>query len=238
MVKVKVMKREWYPIIAPGSFGNVVLGETVVYEPETMVGKGISSSLMSLTNDIKRQNININFRIERVENGKAFANVIGYNMMPSSIKRLVRRNIEKVDMSFSCTTSDNKHLQVKPLLITRSSTTGSVAAKLRMITQDFVTKYIQSVSYDVFVGDIVSHKLQTSLKKELNKIYPLRVCEIRSMELVDLEKKLAARQRAKSERRNAEGKSAVKKNKKAKEVKETPKEEAKEDSVKDNTLVS
>jgi ribosomal protein S3AE len=230
MAKAKVIKKEWYPILAPKIFQNAVLGETYVYEPEQIIGKGITKNLMSLTNDVKRQNININFEVADVKNGKAFTNIMGYYMVQSSIKRLVRRNIEKIDMSFSCKTSDNKNLQIKPLLITRAATTGSVATKIRKNAQDFLVKYISSISYDNFVNDLVTYKLQNSLRKEMNKIYPLRVCEIRSMEIVDLEKK-QAESRAKLGKREKPEKKAESKAEKKEKVPEKAKEgkeEAKE----------
>lgn len=233
MVKAKIIKKEWYPILAPRIFQNVVLGETHVYEPEQMIGKGITKNLMSLTNDVKRQNINLNFEIVDVQNGKAFTNLIGYYMVQSSIKRLVRKNIEKIDMSFSCKTSDNKNLRVKPLLITRAGTTGSVATKIRKNAQDFIVKYISSISCDNFVNDLVSHKLQSSLKKELSKIYPLRVCEIRSMEIMDLEKNKQVESKVKSDKKEKLAKkaevinNAEKREEKAKESKDKPKKEEK-----------
>ena len=190
MPKPKVIKKEWYPILAPKIFQNAVLGETPVYDPQQMIGKSMTKNLMNLTNDVKRQNININFKVVDVQNGKALANVVGYYMVQSSIRRLIRRNIEKIIMSFPCKTSDNKNLQVKPLLITRSATTGSVATKMRKNAQDFLVKYISAISYENLVNDLVNHKLQSSLKKDMNKIYPLRVCEIKSMEIVSLEKKV------------------------------------------------
>ncbi len=234
MAKVKIAKKEWYPIIAPKIFQNAVLGETTVYEPQQMIGKGLTISLMSLTNDSKRQNISINFEVVDVQNGKALANVVGYSMVQSSIRRLMRRNIERIDMSFSCKTSDNKDLRVKPLLITRSATIGSVVAKIGRTAQDFIVKYIGGASYDSLINDLVTQKLQTSLRKELNKIYPLRVCEIRSMEIVDLEKKKEAKAEAMAKEskgakealreakqaRREESKLAEKKEKKAVKAKE------------------
>ncbi len=189
MAKAKIGKKEWYPILAPRIFGNEVLGETYVYEPRQMIGKTMAKNLMNLTNDVKKQNININFEIVDVKSDKALTDVVGYHMMQSSIRRLVRRNIEKIDMSFPCKTKDNKNLLVKPLLITRSATVGSVASKIRRNTEDFLVKYIDSISYDNLINDLINHKLQNSLRKEINNIYPLRVCEIRSMEIVDLERK-------------------------------------------------
>ena len=61
-----------------------------------MVGKSITQSLMNLTRDVKRQNININFKVVGVQNGKGVTYVIGYYMAQSAIKRLIRRNIKKL----------------------------------------------------------------------------------------------------------------------------------------------
>lgn len=188
MAKTKILKKEWYPIIAPKIFNNAVLGETCVYEPKKMVGKCVKRNLMSLTNDVKRQNISVEFKINSVENGKAFADVTGYYMAQSSIRRLVRRGVQKISQSFMCKTSDNKNLRIKPLLITKASTTGSVVRRLGKHAHDFLINYVSSITYDNLINDLVNHKLQASLKGETNRIYPSRVCEIRSMEIVDVEK--------------------------------------------------
>src|SRR3989338_9986981 len=121
MAKVKVAKKEWYQILAPKLFNGAVIGETLVYNPQDMLGKNVSENLMNLTNDIKRQNTKVNFEVVNVENNKAITEIIGYMIIPSSIKRLVRKNVEKMDMSFTCSTKDNKNLRIKPLIIARSA---------------------------------------------------------------------------------------------------------------------
>ena len=221
MAKTKVLKKEWYPILAPKIFHNTVLGETHVYEPQQMIGKGVTANLMNLTNDVKRQNINLNFEVFDVQNGKAFTKVIGYYMVQSSIKRMIRRNINKISMSFLCKTSDNKHLQIKPLLITRSATTNSVATKIRRNTQDFVIRYVSSVSYDNLLNDMINHKLQISLKRTMSKIYPLRVCEIGAMKIIDLEKKEQIKSKVKSENEAKQVKKEDSKEAKAEKVEES-----------------
>ncbi|MBI3035503.1 hypothetical protein HYY71_04210 [Candidatus Woesearchaeota archaeon] len=105
----KLKKKQWYPIIAPKQFDNVVLGETLVYEPGLMLGKTLSHSLMNLTNDMKRQNVNIHFKVVEIEGDKAKTSIIGYQIIPSSVKRFVRRASEKMDISFACETADNQN---------------------------------------------------------------------------------------------------------------------------------
>ena len=232
MAKAKILKKQWYLIVAPKLFRNVALGETLVYEPEQMMGKSITQNLMNLTNDVRRQNININFEVVNVENGKGFTNIVGYNMVKSSVKRMVRRNINKIDMSFVCSTSDKKNVRIKPLLITRSPISGSVEAKIRKNAQDFLTKYIGNISYDNFTNDLISHKLQNYLRAHLKKVYPLKVCEIRSMQISKVHED-AEPKKAKSQKKKPKNeiKEEVKTEKKIEEAKEVKKEEKSQEST-------
>ena len=176
---VKLKKKQWYPILAPKQFDNVVIGETLVYEPNQMLGKTLSHSLMNLINDTKRQNINIHFKVVEVEGNNAKTSIIGYQIIPSSIKRFVRRNSEKMDMAFTCETADNVLLRVKPLVITRGDVKGSIAAKLRNNIVSFLVKTIKKMTYDEIINDLISRKMQDIMRANFNKIYPLKVCEIR-----------------------------------------------------------
>ncbi|MAH32818.1 hypothetical protein CL615_00325 [archaeon] len=238
MAKLKVAKKQWYPILAPKIFRNSVLGETVVFEPEQMVGKGITYNLANLTKDIKRQNVNIDFEVNGVQDGKALTHVVGYKIIPSSLKRMARRNIEKIDMSFMCSTSDKKNMRIKPIIITRAATKGSIASKIRKNAQDFLLKYINEISYDNFLNDLIGHKIQSSLKDHLKKTYPLRICEIRSMEVVDLEKKKEAEsQKPPKKVKKAKAKEVkeekIEKKAESKEKKEEKASEVKEKEVKE-----
>ena len=176
---VKLKKKQWYNIMAPKEFGNIAIGETLVSDPQSMIGKTLTHSLMNLTNDPKRQNIHIQFKIVGVEGDMAKTSIIGYQIVPSSVKRFVRRNSEKLDLSFTCDTSDNIFLRVKPLIITKSSVKGSIAAKLRNGVVQFLVKTIKKMNYEELLNELISHKLQAMMRENLNKVYPLKVCEIR-----------------------------------------------------------
>ena len=183
----KIKKKLWYPIVAPKMFENAVLGETIVYDPNAMIGKTLTASLMNLIHDVKRQNVNIHFKVVGVEDGKATTSIVGYQIVSSSVKRLVRRNSEKINLSFACDTSDNVMMRVKPIVITRSAVKGSVQAKLRHNIVNFLVKSIKKLTYEEFMQSIISHKLQESMREILNKIYPVKTCEIRfaGLEKVD-----------------------------------------------------
>ena len=175
----KLKKKQWFPILAPKQFDNTELGETLVYNPKEMIGKTLTHSLMNLKNDVKKQNVNINFEIFEVENNNAKTKIIGYEIIPSSVRRFVRRNSEKMDLSFTCETADKVFLRVKPLIVTKDNVKGSVASKLRNNAVQFLIKTINNMEYDGVINDLMSHKLQFALKDSLKKVYPLKICELR-----------------------------------------------------------
>ena len=182
-IATKLRKKKWYPLIAPSIFRNAVLGETSVYDEAAIMGKTVTQNLMSLTGDVKKQNININFIVTKVENGKAFTDIIGYCMVPSTIRRLTRRKSRKIELSFAVDTADGKHIRIKPLIFPISSTKSSVSGHLLKTTLDFLTKTIKKLSYDDLVRDLINHTIQGSLRDAIKKIYPVRVAEIRMMYL-------------------------------------------------------
>lgn len=196
----KLKKRQWFQIIAPKQFENVVLGETLVYEPQAMHGKTLSHNLMNLTSDPKKQNINIHFKVVEVNGGKGITSIIGYEIVPSSVKRFVRRNSEKMDLSFACETADNVFVRVKPLVITKADVKGSIAAKMRNMIVQFLVRTIKKMSYDEVLNDLISHKMQSMMRENFYKIYPLKVCEIRYFGI----EKRENRQEAKQEEANPE----------------------------------
>ncbi len=225
----KVRKKKWYPLLAPRIFRNVVLGETLVYDQDAIMGKTITQNLMNLTGDVKKQNISMDFVVNRIEDGKAHTEIIGYHMIPTSVKRLTRRNSEKIDLSFSCHTVDGKHIRIKPLIFAISSTKGSVGAHLRKTAQDYLIKTIKKMTYDSLVIDLINHKFQYSLKDNIKKIYPVRVSEIRDMHLETEKKQEEEKVTEKTTSKKDEEKpKELKKESKEETSKKPEKEEAKE----------
>ncbi len=180
----KVKKKKWYKILAPKMFNEVVLGETNVVSPEDAIGKPVKTSLMNITNDIKKQNLSVSFIVEGLQGSNLTSSLVGYQMVPASIKRLVRRRRDRIDESFMCYTSDKKLIRVKPFLLTRSKTISSVLRDLRVKMIKEVVLIIQRTTYERLIFSMVNHRLQNEVKHTLNKIFPLKNFEIRQMALI------------------------------------------------------
>ena len=175
------VKKAWHPIMATRQFNNQLIGETLIADTEKSIGKIISINLMNLTGDMKKQNLEIAFKIDQIKDGKFLTSMIGYKMLASSLKRMVRRGKKKIDCSFEVKTADGYKLKLKLIMITLNRTSKSSLTALKKECLIKVDEIMEKMKYDVFVDAIINHRFQMQLKKPLSKIYPLRIFEVTCM---------------------------------------------------------
>lgn len=177
-------RKKWYEIIAPKIFYEQPIGETISNEPDSVMGRTVSINLMILTKDIKKQNINVSFKVKEVKGLKAYTEFLSYDMVPTSLKRMVRKGKEKIDDSFLATTKDGRVVRIKPLIICRSLVVRSVTTDIKETIRKMTEEILQQIDYDQFVKDIITGKFQRALRAQANKVYPIKTAEIRRMILV------------------------------------------------------
>ena len=245
MADAKTKKKKFVKIIAPKQFHEQVIGESPVADPRLLVGRKIKINMMSLTDDPKNQNIQINFLINNLKGESVSTEIIGYTLLPAFVRRLVRKDKKRIDDCFIAKTNDNKKIILKTFLLTLNKTTKPVLKALRKQTQELLKSNVSKKPYDELVKEIFSHRLQNETRKKLAKIYPLKQCEIRDMQLVfektykeetPKQKEVKVEKPAKKEE-PTERKKEPKKEEKPKEeprteVKEKPKEDKKEEENK------
>jgi small subunit ribosomal protein S3Ae len=183
----KVRKKKWFPVLAPKLFKEHVIGEIPLYDTETLAKRGLTVNMMNLTGDPKSQHINVKLRINEVKEGKGLTEILGYEIMPSSLKRLVRRDRTKIDDSIVVMTNDGKKVRVKPLLITNSVVDSSVSSSIRTRVRNNLARFVTRLTYEKLVEEILTYKLQKFLGNLASKITPIRTSEIRAFELVERE---------------------------------------------------
>jgi ribosomal protein S3AE len=183
----KVRKKKWFPVLAPQLFKEQVMGEIYLYESKAMINRKITVNMMGLTGNPRSQHINILFRIYDVKEGKGLTETLGFEMMPSSVKRIVRRGKTKIDDSLIVVTLDNKKVRIKPLLITNNLVKNPAAASIRTSLRDEIARLVGKLTYEKLVEEILGYKLQKHLGGLAAKITPIRESEIRAFELVERE---------------------------------------------------
>jgi small subunit ribosomal protein S3Ae len=180
----KIKKKIWYRLQAPRLFNNQIVGETIADDPELVKGRVVALSLMNLIGDMKKQNSKIYLKVKEVKGETAFTDVCQYEIIPSSLKRLVRKGKSRLDDSFVCSTADNVLLRVKPFMLINNSLKGSVKSALRARSNGFIINYFKKSTYENVLRDIISTKLQRQVAGAIKRIYPVRTVEIRSLEIV------------------------------------------------------
>ena len=179
--KIKVKKKNWYRIVAPALFGGKELGESYLAEAEQAIGRVLRINLKDLTGNVKDQNTYIGFRVDKVDGKSLITSVVSYQLTPAYVRRVVRKNIDRLDDYCVCMTKDGKAVVTKTLMVTLCKTKRSVRAALRHQLPQLLKEEMAKMTFDEFVGALAGMKIQSMLKKRLAKIYPLKELSVRML---------------------------------------------------------
>src|SRR3989338_6735125 len=183
--RIKEKKKLWYRILAPALFAQKELGESYLDTPLSAMGRTLKVNLKDLTGNMKDQNVYVKFRIVAVEGQTLRTKTLGFEYTVMHIKRLARKNVDRLDDTFTFTTKEGLSVIVKTLLVTLHKTQRSLQAKLRgILHQDLEEEFAKS-DFDTFVSNLVSQRTIGSIRKKLTKLYPLKDVIVRVVLLKD-----------------------------------------------------
>src|SRR3989338_1396914 len=185
---LKIVKKKWLLIRASKFFNNELLGECYVPGPEHLLGRTISANLANLTGDIRQQSVTLKFLVTSLENDAGIADVVSCEMSPSAIRRIVRKGSDRIDESFICEAENGQKVRIKPMIITKAASNSAVHRLLRKALVSSLVKYVRKHTFESLINEVITSKLQTTVKSELKKIYPLKAVEVRVLEIVHGEK--------------------------------------------------
>jgi ribosomal protein S3AE len=177
----KIKKKRWIRILPADIFKDREIGETYITEPEEVIGRVIQANMMALTGDPKKQNIQLSFKVKSVKDDKALCEMFSYSLLPSSVRRIVRREKTRMDDSILIQTKDNIVLRIKPLIVTKAIVRGMRKNGLRLAMKLFLIRKCTSNEAKVLFEEVAYQRLQKDMRDVLQKIYPLAACEIREM---------------------------------------------------------
>ena len=182
--RIKIVKKKWLPMKATKFFDSEMLGECYVQGPEQLLGRTISANLANLTGDIRQQSVTLKFVVNSLDGDAGVADIIGYETASSAVRRVVRRGSDRLDDSFLCETSVGQTVRVKPLIITKTITNSAVHRALRKMLVSSIVRFVKGHTFESLISEGIASKLQTTVKAELKKVYPLKSVEILALQLV------------------------------------------------------
>ncbi len=177
-------KKRWFPIVGPRSFDNVPLGESHVESAERLIGKSITVNLMHLTNDMRNQGIEIRFDIVKVQDGKGIAAVGGYEVLPSHLKRVVRRGRSKVADSFIVRVGKERLVRIKPMVFTANRASKGAQRAIRLAMREKIKEVLAETTFERLIQELIGFKLQRTLKDVAGKLHPIKSVEIKACRLL------------------------------------------------------
>jgi ribosomal protein S3AE len=213
----KQKKKKWFPMIAPEAFQSRVIGEVLLEDGSVLMNRTVKVNMMQLMGDMKKQNVNVMFKVNDIKDGKALTHAVKFEVSAFSLKRLAKREKDKLSDSFVVKTQDGKLVRIKTVMVTNAMTKGAVLAALVKTCRAVCKEFVNKIKFEQLILDLVSYKFQKEVRDALHKVYPLRNFDI---------KLLALETKKKNETVEEEMLMKLKKEKEKKEAEKAEEEEA------------
>jgi ribosomal protein S3AE len=117
-----------------------------------------------------------------VKDDKAIASPRSIKLMPSFLRRGVRKGTNYIEDSFSTDCKDAQ-IRIKPFLVSRRKVSRAVRKALRNKAKEELVNYVKDKDSIILFEEILKNQIQKSLSLKLKKIYPLSLCEIRVLKI-------------------------------------------------------
>jgi len=176
VVTKKIIKKKFFEVQVPLTAAKVKL---YAVNPEELNNRVVK---IDMTKSLKGKNVELKAKVT-YKDGKTESDLISMVLLPSYIRRIMRRGIDYVEDSFKTSCKDAQ-LLVKPFMITRNHVSREVRKEIRNTARKFLENYARIKNSRELFSEIMTNKLQKAISMKVKKIYPLAFCEIRWMEIV------------------------------------------------------
>jgi small subunit ribosomal protein S3Ae len=183
-IKDKWKSKGWYAVLAPPTFDNVQIADTLADGPNSMMGRIAEISLQDLTNDFRKSHIKLFFRINKVEETNAYTQFVGHTLTSDYLRRMIRRRKSKVDGVYDITTRDGAVLRVKPFATTDKRIQNSQKKVVREAMKKTLFDQGTTSTLSEFVKAILDGKTGSDIYKNCKGFYPVKRIEIYKSEVV------------------------------------------------------
>ncbi len=183
-VKDRWKAKNWYNVLAPASFDNATIAETLADEPSKLSDRVTEISLQDLTNDFRKSHIKLFFKINKVEDNNAKTMYIGHTLTSDYLRRMVRRRRSKIDAVYDAKTRDGARIRIKPFATTDRRIQNSQKKIIRLTMRKTILLKARSMTLSEFIKYIIEGKLGSDIYKSCKTFYPVRRIEIYKTEVL------------------------------------------------------
>jgi len=169
-------KKKWFPILAPKEFGETKAGETFLEEPGVLKGRKFPLSLMNLTENVKKQNMEVILEISEIKDNKVYTTLEGYRILPTHVRRMTRKVQAKFVESSVFKTKDGLNARIQFYILIRNEAPRSALTALRKKALEVISEFVKDKNYGEIIMEIIEGSLQKKVREETKKILPIAAC--------------------------------------------------------------
>ena len=174
----KWKRKKWYKIIAPAEFNKTELGETIAEKTKNLVGRTVLANLGDLSGQKIKRHITVKFQVRAVEGQHALTEVIGHEINPSFIIRMIRRRNSKMEVVQTIEAADKKNMHVKTVAISMKKLTAKQETAIRNMIREAMQNALEKKSFEQSMQEIIFGATAAKIFKHVKRIAPIKKLEI------------------------------------------------------------
>jgi len=190
-VKIKDRWREkkWLMVVAPQSFGGMVLASFPTTNPEKALGRVLETTLFDLLKqDPQQYTIKLFFQVTKAEGDRALTILKGQEYSRDYLRSLVRRGSSMVSMIRDYTTIDGFKVRVYVIAFTQFRINSSRKRAIREAAHKVVSEKASNMTYDQFSQEVVYGKTASDILNEAKKVTHIRHIGVRKIKIITIGK--------------------------------------------------
>jgi small subunit ribosomal protein S3Ae len=182
--KDKWREKVWYSILTPAYLGEKEIATSPGIDPKSMNGRKIEMPVSDLTGNFKKTNVKMVFRVNECQGNRCFTSFVGSYVSDDSIRRMVRRRKERIDVIEKEYTRDGYLLAVKVVGVSDVKLISNKRADIRLTLEKFLKEKISTSNLLDLVSYLIGDEVLNEMSRAIRQIYTMKKLEIRETEVL------------------------------------------------------
>jgi len=178
-----VLQKNWYEVQAPKIFNEQIITETPAEKESQVMGRTVKESLNDLMEASDKYYADVTLKVTDVEGNKAFTEISEMSVSSEFVSRMIRTETDRFDLVEDFETSDGETVRVKVVGATLRKASGKAHKAARRVISEVIEENASEQTYEEFMENIFTDKVQEEFRDRAEKVYPFRQLEIRKTEL-------------------------------------------------------
>lgn len=181
----KWREKKWVRVEAPSSFGNAIVAQIPITDPDTAVGRVLEMTLYDLMKQDPQQYVTkLRFQIVEIIDSVAKTILQGHEYSREYLRSLVRRGSSLITYVDDFDTRDGAKVRVHVIAFAQGRINASRMHAIRMTTKQVLAEKAASLTYDQFAQEAVLQKIASDIYNSAKKITILRHVGLRKTKLI------------------------------------------------------